>query len=142
MPRMIFVNLPVQDLAASTRFYEAIGCRKNQQFSGETASSMVWSEVITFQLLTRDYFATFIAKQIPDAHATCQVLLCLSCDSRAEVDALAEAAAGAGGNATIRDPMDLGFLYNRAVEDPDGHVLELAWMDPAAVMPSGDGDAA
>lgn len=138
MPKMIFVNLPVQDLAASTRFYEAIGCRKNAQFSGETASSMVWSEVITFQLLTRDYFATFIAKQIPDAHATCQVLLCLSCDSRAEVDVLAEAAAGAGGNATIRDPMDLGFMYNRAVEDPDGHVLELAWMDPTAVMPGAD----
>lgn len=138
MPKMIFVNLPVQDLAASTRFYEAIGCRKNAQFSGETASSMVWSEVITFQLLTRDYFATFTAKQIPDAHATCQVLLALSCDSRAEVDALADAAAGAGGNATIRDPMDLGFLYNRAVEDPDGHVLELAWMDPTAVMPAGD----
>lgn len=138
MPKMIFVNLPVQDLAASTRFYEAIGCRKNAQFSGETAASMVWSEVITFQLLTRDYFGTFTSKQIPDAHAICQVLLCLSCDSRAEVDQLAEAGASAGGNAHIRDPMDMGFMYNRAVEDPDGHVLELAWMDPTAVMPAGD----
>lgn len=142
MPKMIFVNLPVKDLAASTRFYEAIGCRKNEQFSGETAASMVWSEEITFQLLTRDYFGTFTAKQIPDAHATCQVLLCLSCDSREEVDQLAEAAAGAGGKANIRDPMDLGFMYNRAAEDPDGHVLELAWMDPEAVMPGGDAGSA
>jgi predicted lactoylglutathione lyase len=138
MPKVIFVNLPVKDLAASTRFYEAIGCRKNEQFSGETAASMVWSEAITFQLLTREYFATFISKQIPDAHATCQVLLCLSCDSRGEVDRLAEAAASAGGKADIRDPMDLGFMYNRAAEDPDGHVLELVWMDPEAAMPGDD----
>lgn len=138
MPRMIFVNLPVTDLAASTRFYEAIGCRKNEQFSGETASSMVWSDQIIFHLLTRDYFGTFTSKQIPDAHATCQVLLCLSCDSREEVDALAGAAAGAGGKADIRDPMDLGFMYNRAFEDPDGHVFELVWMNPEATMPGDD----
>jgi len=138
MPKMIFVNLPVKDLAASTRFYEAIGCRKNEQFSGEKAASMVWSDVITFQLLTRDYFATFTSKQIPDARATCQVLLCLSCDRREDVDALVKTALNAGGRADARAPIDVGFLYNRAVEDPDGHVLELAWLNPQALMP---GDA-
>lgn len=140
MPNMIFVNLPVKDLTASIRFYEAIGCRKNPQFSDEKAASMVWSDTITFQLLTRDYFATFTSKQIPDAHATCQVLLCLSGDSREEVDSLVETAGKAGGKADIREPMDMGFMYNRTVEDPDGHVFELAWMDPKAVM--ADGDAA
>ncbi|MFC7400166.1 VOC family protein [Chelatococcus sp. GCM10030263] len=134
MPKMIFVNLPVKDLAASARFYQAIGCEKNEQFSDQNAASMVWSDVITFQLLTRDYFSTFTSKQIPDAHATCQVLLCLSRDSRAEVDALAETAAKAGGKADIREPMDLGFMYNRTFEDPDGHVFELVWMDPQAMM--------
>lgn len=138
MPNMIFVNLPVRDLAASIRFYEAIGCRKNEQFSDEKAASMVWSDTITFQLLTRDYFATFTSKQIPDAHATCQVLLCVSRDSREEVDLLADTAGKAGGKADIREPMDMGFMYNRAIEDPDGHVFELAWMDPQAVMPDGD----
>jgi predicted lactoylglutathione lyase len=132
MPKMIFVNLPVKDLAAATRFYEAIGCEKNEQFSDDKASSMVWSESITFQLLTRDYFATFISKQIADAHGTCEVLLAVSCDSREEVDAIAEAGAAAGGKADIRERMDMGWLYNRAVEDPDGHVLELAWMDMSA----------
>lgn len=138
MPNMIFVNLPVKDLAASIRFYEAIGCRKNEQFSDEKAASMVWSDEINFQLLTREYFATFTSKQIPDAHATCQVLLCLSRDSREAVNSLADIAGKAGGKADIREPMDLGFMYNRAVEDPDGHVFELAWMDPQAVMPDGD----
>jgi len=67
MPKMIFVNLPVTDLAASTRFYEAIGCRKNEQFSDDRAASMVWSDTITFQLLQRDYFASFTSKAVADA---------------------------------------------------------------------------
>lgn len=133
MPKMIFVNLPVKDLAASTRFYEAIGCTRNEQFSDDNASSMVWSDTITFQLLVEPYFSTFISRPIADAQATCQVLLALSMDSRADVDAIAEAAAGAGGKADIRDPMDLGFMYNRAFQDPNGHVFEAAHMDMSAM---------
>jgi predicted lactoylglutathione lyase len=139
MPKMIFVNLPVNDLAASTRFYEAIGCLKNEQFSNENAASMVWSDLITFQLLTRNYFATFTSKQIADAYTTCQVLFCLSRDSREEVDSLATVAARTGGKADIRDPIDIGFLYNRAVEDPDGHVIELAYLDLQAMRADADG---
>jgi hypothetical protein len=130
---MIFVNLPVTDLATSTRFYEALGCEKNEQFSDERAASMVWSDTITFQVLTRDYFSTFTPKQVADARGTSEVLLALTLDSREEVDALAEAGAAAGGKADIRELMDLGFMYNRAVEDPDGHVLEFVWMDMDAV---------
>jgi predicted lactoylglutathione lyase len=133
VPKMIFVNLPVADLAASTRFYEAIGCSKNPQFSDDKASSMVWSDTITFQLLTREYFSTFTSKKIPDAHRTCQVLFALSRDSRDEVDAIAEAAPAAGGKADVRDVMDLGWLYNRAFSDPDGHVFEAVWMDAGAM---------
>lgn len=129
MPKMIFVNLPVADLAAATGFYEAIGCTKNAMFSDDKASSMAWSDTITFQLLTRDYFATFTSKPIPDAKASCQMLLCVSVDTRDGVDALVAAGEAAGGNAGIREPQDMGFMYNRAIEDPDGHVLEIAWMD-------------
>lgn len=133
MPRMIFVNLPVRDLAAATRFYEAIGCARNPQFSDHQSSSMVWSDAITFQLLATDYFATFTPKAIADAHGTSEVLLALSRDSRAEVDATVEAAAGAGGKADFRAPSDMGWLYNRAFEDPDGHAFEAIWVDMAAV---------
>ena len=38
MPKMIFVNLPVADVARSTAFYEALGFEKNPQFSNEQAS--------------------------------------------------------------------------------------------------------
>jgi predicted lactoylglutathione lyase len=130
---MIFVNLPVKDLAASTRFYQAIGCEKNERFSNENSGSMVWSETITFQLLTHSYFSTFTAKPITDAHKSTPMLIALSCDSRKEVDAMVEAGAAAGGRADIRPPQDMGFMYVRTVEDPDGHVFEPAWMDVAAM---------
>ena len=123
MPKMIFVNLPVRDLAASTRFYEALGLTKNPQFSdGEKCVSMVWSDAITIQLLTRQYFATFSTKPITDSHATCAAMFALTLDSREDVDRLTEAGAAAGGQADVRKRMDMGWLYNREIEDPDGHV--------------------
>lgn len=128
MPKMIFLNLPVKDLAAATRFYEAIGCKKNERFSDDNAASMVWSDTITFQLLTRGYYATFARKPIADAHKTSGMLIALSRDSREEVDSITEAAAAAGGKADVREPQDLGFMYLRTFEDPDGHVFEPAWM--------------
>ncbi|MFN8445863.1 MAG: hypothetical protein U0175_34045 [Caldilineaceae bacterium] len=129
MSKMIYVNLPVKDLATATRFYEAIGCQKNESFSDHQASSMVWSESITFHLLTQDFFATFVRKPIADARATCEVLLALTQESRAAVDAIVAAAANAGGKADVREPVDLGWLYNRAFEDTDGHVFEAVSAD-------------
>ncbi len=133
MSKTIFINLPVTDLAAATRFYEAIGCEKNEQFSDHQSSSMVWSDTITFQLLANDYFSTFTPKKIADAHATSEVLLALTRESREQVDAIVEAAAASGGKADIREPQDLGWLYNRSFEDPDGHVFEAISMDAEAV---------
>jgi uncharacterized protein len=129
MPKMIFVNLPVRDIAAATRFYEAIGCTKNPQFSDEKSASMVWSDTITFQLLTQDYFKTYLTKPIADARAATGVLFALSQDSREAVDAVVEAAKKHGGRADVREAQDLGFMYLRSFEDPDGHVFEPAFMD-------------
>lgn len=138
MNRAIYVNLPVVDLAAATRFYEAIGCRKNETFSDARAVSMVWSDTINFQLLMADFFATFTAKQVADAHRSCEVMIALTCGSRDEVDTLVKAAVAAGGRTGIREHADLSFMYNRAVEDPDGHVLEFVWLDMTA-LPTGEG---
>lgn len=134
MPKMIFVNLPVKDLAAAIRFYKAIGCEQNMQFSNDQAAMMVWSEAISFMLLTHEFFATFTSKRIADAHQSCEVLLALSRDSREEVDAITQAAATAGGKADVRPPQDMGFMYSRAFQDPDGHVFEPVWMDMAAAQ--------
>lgn len=132
MPRMIFVNLPVTDLARSRRFYEALGTTNEPKFTDETAACMMLSDTIGIMLLTHDKFRQFTPKPIPDARASCQVLNCISVDSRADVDAVIEAAGGAGGRIDAAPPQDYGVMYSRSVEDPDGHVWEVIWMDAAA----------
>jgi len=135
MTKMIFVNLPVADVARSTAFYEAIGFTRNEQFSEEgKASSMVWSDAITIMILSRDYFGSFTPKPVADSHASTAVLIALSRDSREEVDSIVEAAAGAGGKADIREPQDMGFMYGRTFEDLDGHIFEPMFMDMEAAM--------
>lgn len=135
MPRMIFVNLPVADLSASMAFYRALGFENNPQFTDNTAACMVWSETINVMLLTHDKWRIFTTRPIPPSSSS-EVMLALSCDSRDAVDALNKAAAENGGVADVNPVQDLGFMYNRNLADPDGHVWEMMWMDPAA-MPSG-----
>ena len=133
MAKMIFVNLPVRDLDRSVAFYEAIGCTKDPRFSNDQAAMMVWSDTISFMLLTHGFYQGLTTKPIADAHAVSQVLVALSFDSRAEVDAIMDAALAAGGR-EHHEPEDLGFMYSRAFEDPDGHVFEPMWMDMEAAL--------
>ena len=132
MARMIFVNLPVSDLPRSIAFYEAIGAQRNALFSDDTAACMVVSDMIFVMLLTNAKFAGFTGKTIADAHTTSEMLLCLSEDSRAAVDAITLRALSAGGRET-RPAQDHGFMYGRSFEDPDGHIWEAMWMAPAAI---------
>ena len=128
---MIFVNLPVENLERSKRFYEAIGARNEPKFTNEAAAMMVLSDTISLMLLTKPFYATFTSKPIADAHSSSQVLLCLSCESPAEVDQLVEAAAANGGKADPGPRQDIGgMMYGRSFEDPDGHHWEPMWMDP------------
>ena len=133
MSRMIFINLPVTDLDRSKRFYQALGFRNEPKFSNEAAAMMVLSEAISVMLLTHDFYRTFTAKPIADAHESSQVLLCLSSDSREGVDAMVEKANGCGGRADPGPKQEMGgMMYGRSFEDPDGHHWEVMWMDPAA----------
>jgi predicted lactoylglutathione lyase len=131
MSRMIFVNLPVEDLERSKRFYEAIGAQNEPKFTNESAAMMVFSDTINVMLLSKPFYSTFTDKPIADAHAVSQVLLCVSCDSPTEVDRLVEAAAANGGRSDPGPKQDLGgMMYGRSFEDPDGHHWEPMWMDP------------
>jgi predicted lactoylglutathione lyase len=132
MPKLIFVNLPVSDLARSTAFYQAIGAAKNPQFSDDTASCMVFSDTIHAMLLTHDKFRQFTPKKIADAKTSSEVLICLSADSRDAVDDIVGKAAAAGGSADPGPKQDYGFMYGRSFEDPDGHIWEVMWMDVEA----------
>lgn len=130
--QMIFINLPVADLDRSKAFYEAVGFSNNAQFSDDTSACMVLSETIMVMLLTHAKWARFTSKTIPDPKTTAQVLLCISRESREAVDAIVEAAARHGGTADPNPVQNLGFMYGRSLEDPDGHIWETVWMNPAA----------
>lgn len=108
MSKMLFVNFPVADLAKSTAFYEALGLTKNPQFSDDASACMVLSETIFVMLLTHAKWSTFTSRPVAPA-ATSEVMLALTCESRAAVDALANAAAAHGGVADVDLPQDLGF---------------------------------
>src|SRR4028118_689364 len=122
MSKMIFVNLPVANLPRAIAFYEAIGAEKNEQFTDETASCMVFSETIHAMLLTHDKFRQFTPKAIADAHATSEVLICVSADSREGVDDMVSKAASAGGTLDPTPTQEYGFMYGRSFEDLDGHI--------------------
>jgi uncharacterized protein len=133
MSKMIFVNLPVRDLAASTAFYVALGGEVNPQFSGEQSTSLMFSDAIGVMLLTHDHYRQFTQRPIGDARRESQAMIALSVDSRDGVDATLQRAVAAGGRADPNPAQDLGFMFNRHVEDPDGNVWEIMWMDAAAL---------
>jgi uncharacterized protein len=131
MSRMIFVNLPVADVSKSRLFYQALGYSINEAFSDEKAACIVISDQIYLMILQRDYFKTFTALPVGAPSQSVSALFALSCDSRADVDAMMQAALAAGGGEPVA-ARDLGFMYNRSFADLDGHVFEPFWMDPAA----------
>lgn len=129
MPKMIFVNLPVSDVERATAFYEAVGAVKNPQFSDNAGSCMVLSETIHAMLLSHDKFRMFTPKPIADAKASSEVLICITVDSRSEVDGMMERVRAAGGGIDPCPVQDHGFMFGRSFEDPDGHIWEVVWMD-------------
>ena len=132
MPTKIFVNLPVKDLNRSVQFFTKLGYKFNPQFTDETATCMIIADDIYAMLLTKAKFKEFTPKQICDAAKSTEVLIALSCESRKAVEEQVRKAVAAGGS-TYAEAKDHGFMYQHGYQDPDGHIWELFYMDPAAV---------
>ncbi|MGJ7545091.1 VOC family protein [Variovorax sp. LT1R16] len=133
MATQIFVNLPVKDLKKSVDFFTALGYGFNPQFTDENATCMIVSEDRIFvMLLVEKFFKTFTPKPISDAKASTEVLIALSCESRAQVDEMVKKAVAAGGR-TPTQPQDHGFMYQHGYEDLDGHMWELVFMEPGGM---------
>ncbi|MBN3885429.1 MAG: VOC family protein [Nostoc sp.] len=132
MATKIFVNLPVKDLSRSVEFFTKLGFSFNAQFTDETATSMIVSDDIFVMLLTHDKFKTFTPKEICDATKSTEVLVCLSSQSREEVDEMVGKAVAAGGT-TYNQPQDHGFMYGHGFADLDGHIWEIIYMEPSAI---------
>jgi hypothetical protein len=133
MGTKIFVNLPVKDLKRSVEFFTVLGYKFNPQFTDETAACMIISEDIYVMQLTQAKFKEFTPKAICDATKNTEVLLCLSCESRRQVDEFVSKAVAAGG-IIYSDPKDYGFMYQHGFQDLDGHIWELIYMEPSAVI--------
>lgn len=127
--RMVFVNLPVADVARSRAFFRAVGYRFDDRMKSDECAGLVLGPNIYAMLLERGFFATFHDFGIA-ATGQCEVLTCLSATSRAEVDTIVDRAVEAGG--TPMRSQDEGYLYGRSYADLDGHIWEIMWMDDAA----------
>ena len=132
MPQLVFVNIPVTDVARSRTFYEALGWTINEKFSDPTAACVVVSDTIYFMILNHERFQGFASKPLADPAKFTSVMIAMNRDDRAGVDATIAAAVKAGG-VEPKPAQDLGFMYSRSFHDPDGNALEVFWMDPAAV---------
>ena len=130
MHKQIYVNLPVTDLSRSIAFFKALDFGFDPQFTNEQGACMVIGDNIYAMLLPEAFFKTFTTKPVCDATRSTEVLVCLSCESRAEVDALVKKALAAGA-ASPRTPQDHGFMYGHGFEDLDGHIWELVYMTAA-----------
>ena len=131
MPTNIFVSYPTADLDRSKSFYTALGATINPLFTDENAACFVWDENIYTMVLKREFFATFTDKQVADPATTAQMQVAFTRDTREEVDAAAAAGLAAGGSEP-RPAQDLGFMYSRDLEDPDGNVVAFIYIVPEA----------
>jgi predicted lactoylglutathione lyase len=127
--RKLFVNLAVEDLDRSVGFFTGLGFTFDPQFTDESATCMVVGGDAFVMLLVRDRFRDFTKKQLADSTAQTEAIIAVSAESRDEVDRLVETALGSGGS-PANEPMDLGFMYGRSFNDPDGHLWEVVWMNP------------
>lgn len=129
MATQVFINLPVKDLQASIAFFTKLGYSFNPQFTDENATCMIISDTIYAMLITHNRFKDFTKKAIADASKTTEVLIALSAESKENVHEWADKAIAAGGR-EANEPQDHGFMISRSVEDLDGHIWEMVWMNP------------
>ena len=141
MTKAIFVNLPVADLPAAKAFYAGLGFVNEPKFTDDTAAAMQWSEPIVVMLLTHDKWRTFTTRPIPDPGSS-EVMLALSLDSREEVGRITDLAGSSGGTADPNPAQEYGMMFGRSFLDPDGHLWETMWMDPAMAAGGAHADAA
>src|SRR5258706_9177413 len=115
MSKMILVNLPVRDLAASTAFYVAFGGTVNPQFSGETSTSLSFTEAIGVMLLTHDHYREFTKRPIGDARRDSQAMFALTVDDRDAVDATLTRAVAAERAAVPHPGPRPRLMFNRHI---------------------------
>lgn len=132
MNKQIILNLPVKDLEKSKAFFSTLGFTFDPRFSGENAAFMnIVEGRIQAMLTTESFFKSLIDKPLADAKEGNELVMCLSCESREEVDSVIAKARAAGARIP-HPPEDHGFMYDQGFEDIDGHLWNLVWTAPQA----------
>lgn len=131
MPDKVFISLPVTDVEKASAFYNALGWQIDAAFSDAGSACVILSEAIYLMLSSHEKFQEISPKPMVLPRDGVTALIALSCPARDEVDRLTEAAIGAGGR-SLHAAEDLGFMYSRAFEDPDGNGFGPFWMQSVA----------
>jgi predicted lactoylglutathione lyase len=127
MHQQVIFNLAVKDLEKSRAFFTALGFTFNPQWSSDSTAFMnIVDGTFHAMLMTEDFFRSLIDKPLAQAKDANEVIICLSCESREELDSLIAKAVAAGGR-TPHPPEDHGFMYDQGFEDLDGHLWNLVW---------------
>ncbi|MET4590372.1 VOC family protein [Arthrobacter sp. 754] len=140
MATQIYLNLPVKDLKRSVDFFTALGFSFNPDYTDENATCMIINDNAFVMLLVENFFKTTTSKDLVDATRATEAITAFSVDSKEAVDETVRKALAAGGRPS-QEVQDYGFMYNHSFQDPDGHLWEVLWMDPAG-PPAEDGTAA
>ena len=140
MATQIYLNLPVKDLKRSVDFFTALGFSFNPDYTDENATCMIINDNAFVMLLVEGFFKTFTHKDVADAAGATEAIMAYSVDSKEAVDETIRKALAAGGTPS-EEVQDYGFMYNHSFQDPDGHLWEVMWMDPAG-PPAEDASAA
>jgi predicted lactoylglutathione lyase len=133
MGTKIFINLPVKDLNRSIAFYTRLNYKFNPQFTNESGTCMIVGEDIFVMLLVEKFFKTFIPKGMADSETSNEAILAIMLESREKVDEMVKTALQAGGKPSM-PPQDQPMMYGWGFQDPDGHLWEVGWMDPKAIL--------
>lgn len=134
MAKQLYLNLPVKDLDKSVEFFTALGFSFNPDFTDENATCMIVNDDAFVMLLKEGFFSTFTSKPIADTTGSTEAIMAFSVESRQAVDETVRKALTAGGRPS-QEAQDYGFMYNHSFQDPDGHLWEVMWMDPAGPPP-------
>jgi len=135
MKTNIFINLPVKDLEKTKGFFTGLGYTFNQQFTDQNAACMIIDENIYVMLLLEEFFKRFTTKNVVDAHTGAECTTALSLESKEKVDEWANKALALGATENAVPDMGQGdTMYSRSLNDLDGHIWEVFWMDPKVIQ--------
>jgi uncharacterized protein len=125
----LWINLPVNDIDASVRFYSEIGFTLNEKYTktGESASFFIGENNIVLMIFQKSVFQNITERQTGDYQKTTEVLFSIDSESIESIIALSMSVTRAGG-IIIREPNGDKNMYGFSFLDIDGHSWNALYM--------------